>query len=58
MGVYEFDSQEELDEEFERIEMLNYEYLNLKETVEEKRQELEWAEKDLRDFEEDNKEFF
>ncbi len=57
MSIREFNTQEEMDEDFERIEELAFEHLALKEAVEEERKNLEYAEDELRRFEEDNKEF-
>lgn len=58
MAIHEYDTQEELDEAFERLEELQFERLSLREEVEEKHKELEWAEEELRNFEEDNKDLF
>lgn len=57
MGITNFETQEDLDNEFERIEDLNFQHLSLKENVVEKESSLEYAEKELRDFEEENKEY-
>lgn len=54
MSVQEFDSQEELDEEFERIAEVNFRHLELKNEVKDKRRELHDAEAELKAFEEDN----
>lgn len=54
MAIQEYDTQEELDEAFERLEELGFEHLYLREEVEQKRKDLEYAEEELRSFEEDN----
>jgi len=51
MAIIEYDTQEEMDVEFERIMELNEHYVMLKETVEEKERELELAVVELQDFE-------
>ena len=56
MSVIEFDTQEELDDEFERIAELNYEHLNLMDEVKEKQSDLEYAKNQLADFYEEHKE--
>lgn len=55
MSIVEFDNEEEMDAEFERIASLNFEYLELKEEVKDKRKDLEYAEDELKQFEEENK---
>ena len=57
MAVREFSTEEELDEEFERIEEACFEHLHLKEAVVDAEKALEDAEKELQEFEEDNKEY-
>lgn len=57
MTIYEYDSEEELDEAFERIEELNMDHVDLKAAVEEARKNLEDCQEKLSDFEEENKEF-
>lgn len=57
MAIKHFDTQEELDDEFERIEELNMELVYLRDEVEEAKRNLEYAEKALQDFEEDNREY-
>jgi len=53
MGERVFDTEEEMDRAFERLEELSFKHMYLKEEVEEKRKELEEAEQELKDFEED-----
>ena len=57
MATREYETEDGIDEEFERIENLNFQYLSLKEEVEEKKKDLEYAEKELSIFIEDNKEY-
>ena len=57
MGIKQFATEEEMDEEFERIEELNFELLSLREAVTEAENDLEYAKKELANFEEDNKEY-
>jgi hypothetical protein len=54
MSVTYFETEEEFDDAFVDFEELQFEHLNLKQEVEDKRRELEYAEKALADFEEDN----
>ncbi len=56
MGTIKFNSEKELEDYFEMIEEINHKYINLKDEIEEKKRELEYAEKDFEDFIEDNKE--
>lgn len=56
MTVTEYDNEEEFDDAFERLEELQFEHLHLKEAVEEAEKGLKYAEEELRNFEEDNKE--
>jgi archaellum component FlaC len=56
MSIREYDSEQELDDDFERIEEINFEHLALKEAVDNARNELKEAEKELERFEEDYKE--
>lgn len=51
MTIHEFKTQAELDAEAERYEELAFEHLYLKEAVEDAREELEWAERELEEFE-------
>ena len=56
MSVKYFDTEEELDDEFERIAETHHQYQMLKEELEEAERALEDAEKQLHDFEDDNRE--
>lgn len=56
MTIKYFDTEEELDTEFERTAELNFELIQKKEAVEDAQKELADAEQDLNDFIEDNKE--
>lgn len=55
MPTRDFETEEEMDAEFERIEDVNLEHLDLKEGVKDAREELERLEEELKDFEEENK---
>ena len=55
MATIEYDTEEEFNDAFERIEGLNFEHLSLKEAVEEAEKDLERAQQELHDFEEENK---
>ena len=57
MSIKYFETQEELDKEFERIEEINYQFAILKEEVEEAKQNLSDKQEELKDFVEDNKEY-
>lgn len=57
MTVLEYETEEELDDTFDQIEAINMRYLDLKEAVEQARKDLLFAEEELLDFEEDNKEY-
>lgn len=56
MSVVEFDTQEELDEEFERIEQINFEHAELIDAVKERQGELDDAESELEVFRENYRE--
>ncbi len=53
MGIREYDSQQELDDDFERYEELCFKYLELQAEVNEKEEDLKYALKELADFQED-----
>lgn len=57
MSILQFDNEDEFDEEFERIEDLNMDYLQKKEEVKDLKEQLEEAERERDSFYEDNKEF-
>ena len=57
MPVYEFNSQEEMDEHAELVEEINFKHLELKEVVNDAKKDLSWAEENLLNFENDNKEY-
>ena len=57
MSIVQFDNEDEFDEEFERIEDLNMDYLQKKEEVKDLKEQLEEAERERDSFYEDNKEF-
>lgn len=57
MSIKEFNSEDELEYEFEKIMELNFEYKFLQETIKEAQQELEYAEEELQVFEKENKEY-
>ena len=56
MTIKTFETEQELEHEFERIEELNFEHLHLKEAVKDAEEALKEAEEELQNFEEDNKE--
>lgn len=49
-----YETEEDVDDAFERIEEINLQHTYLKEAVEEARENLAYAERELRDFQEDN----
>jgi hypothetical protein len=53
MAIQEFETGQELDDAAERVEELAFQHLHLKEEVEDKRKDLEYAKKELLDFESD-----
>jgi len=55
MPIQEYESEQELDDEFENIEELNFQHKELQEAVKIARQELEYAIEELESFEEDYK---
>ena len=57
MAVIYYDNEDDFDDAFERMEELNYQYLSLKENVEEIEKDLQYAKKELNNFIEDNKDY-
>jgi geranylgeranyl pyrophosphate synthase len=55
MSIQEYESEQDLDDEFENIEELNFQHKELQEAVKIARQELEYAIEELESFEEDYK---
>jgi geranylgeranyl pyrophosphate synthase len=60
MSIQEYETEQELEDEIERIEEVNFQHKELQEAVKIARQELEYAIEELESFEEDykNKLFF
>jgi geranylgeranyl pyrophosphate synthase len=60
MSTQEYETEQELEDEIERIEEVNFQHKELQEAVKIARQELEYAIEELESFEEDykNKLFF
>lgn len=56
MTIREFDTEIELEDAAEKLEELCFEHLYLRQEVEDRRRELELAEKELLDFKTDNPE--
>jgi hypothetical protein len=57
MSIKYFETEEELHDEFERIEEINYNFLILKEELENLKQDLLEKEQELENFIENNKEY-
>ena len=57
MTIFDCATEEELEDMAEQIEEINFKHLELMDEVKERREELEMAEKELLEFQEDNKEF-
>jgi glycerol-3-phosphate cytidylyltransferase-like family protein len=57
MPTIEFETEEEMDEHFERIEEVNMQVVYLKDAVEEAEKDLEYAKQELANYIEDNKEY-
>ena len=57
MPIVDFEPKKEMDEEFEHIEELNMEWLSLRQAFEDAENEVEYAQKQLASFQEDNAEY-
>lgn len=57
MSIRTFETEEEFDEHCEMIEEINFKHLYMKEDLERLKTKLEYAEKELYDFEQENKEY-